>query len=335
MTATGVTGTTGMPALSGGGPGPGAAEETTIDGLIRRFRTPLTIVRLRVQSVALRAAHDYMAHNGVVQLLPVILSPVTDPLNHSVGAARIAYQGADLELTRSMLLHKQAAFAVEGLDRLYVVSPNVRLEPASCRDTGRHLIEFSQVDIEFRGATKDQFIRFAEGLVRHVIGSVRTACADELAQLGRTLEVPEAPFPKHESHELRARHGDRFEERASAEAVCPFWILNLPREFYDREDPVRRGYYHNYDLVWPGGFGEALSGGERDWEHDVLVRKIRERGQDPEAFAPYLALARSGLLVPSAGGGLGVERLVRYLTGAPHIRDVALFPRTPGEPIPL
>jgi asparaginyl-tRNA synthetase len=40
-----------------------------------------------------------------------------------------------------------------------------------------------------------------------------------------------------------------------------------------------------------------------------------------------------GLLKPSAGGGIGVERLLRFLTGKRHIRDVQLFPRIPGEEV--
>jgi asparaginyl-tRNA synthetase len=35
----------------------------------------------------------------------------------------------------------------------------------------------------------------------------------------------------------------------------------------------------------------------------------------------------------TVGGGLGIERMVRFLTGQRHVRDVALFPRVPGENI--
>jgi asparaginyl-tRNA synthetase len=40
-----------------------------------------------------------------------------------------------------------------------------------------------------------------------------------------------------------------------------------------------------------------------------------------------------GLLKPSSGGGISVERLLRFLTGKRHIRDVQLFPRIPGEEV--
>ena len=44
-----------------------------------------------------------------------------------------------------------------------------------------------------------------------------------------------------------------------------------------------------------------------------------------------LEVARQGLLHPSAGGGLGIERLLRFICGKRHIRDVALFDRSVGS----
>lgn len=307
---------------------------TTIDQVADRLRDPRVAARLRIQNVALKAIHDIMEREKVTQLLPVMLSPITDPLNHSVHDAAIRYDGRELQLTKSMILHKQVALLAD-IDRLYIMSPNVRLETKQCRTSGRHLLEFTQVDIEFRGATRDEFLAFMERVVVHVIARVVSRCAGDLHLLGRTLRVPTAPFTRYESKDLEGRLGPAWEKVGSAQAAEPFWVFDLKREFYDREDPKRPGYFVNYDLIWPEGFGEALSGAERDWEHDVLLRKIKERGQDAASFAPYLALAERGLLGPSAGGGLGVERLVRFLTGAKHIGDAALFPRIPGTPVIL
>jgi len=43
-------------------------------------------------------------------------------------------------------------------------------------------------------------------------------------------------------------------------------------------------------------------------------------------------VAKAPLLRPSAGAGIGVERLVRYMVGAKHIAEVQPFPRIPGVP---
>ncbi|MGE5059600.1 MAG: amino acid--tRNA ligase-related protein, partial [Betaproteobacteria bacterium] len=36
--------------------------------------------------------------------------------------------------------------------------------------------------------------------------------------------------------------------------------------------------------------------------------------------------------VPHSGFGLGLERMMMYLTGLKNIRDVIPYPRTPGNP---
>lgn len=288
---------------------------------------------LRVQSAALKAIHDYMYDNGVVQAMPVILSPETDPLNHPHFEARIDYYGQKLNITSSMILHKQLSLVNQGIDKIYFMSPNVRLEKAELKETGRHLFEFTQVDIEFRDRTKRDFIEFVDGMIADIYGSVIRRCPEDLRALHRTLTVPKLPLKVYESEDLRREYGEDFERHASENAKEPFWILNFRREFYDREDKERRGYFHNYDVFWPEGYGEALSGGEREHEHEEIVRKMHERKTDMRKYHAYLKISSQGLIPKTVGGGLGIERMVRFLAGQKHIRDVAMFPRVPGEHI--
>lgn len=288
---------------------------------------------LSIQSSALKALHDYMYEHDVAQAMPVILSPMTDPLNHPHFDARVEYYGQKLHLTKSMILHKQLSLLNDGISKIYFMSPNVRLEEGRLKDTGRHLFEFTQVDIEFRDMGKAEFMHFMDGLLAYIIWYVKKECSDELRELGRKLRVPKTPLKVYESENLRAMYGNDFERIASEEAKDPFWITNFKREFYDREDKHRRGYYHNYDVFWPEGFGEALSGGEREWEYEEIVRKMKERNTDMLAFETYLKVSKEGLIPRTVGGGLGIERMVRFLTGQKHVKDVTLFPRVPGEKV--
>jgi asparaginyl-tRNA synthetase len=287
----------------------------------------------RIQTEALRAIHDFLCGKGLVQLMPVIISPVTDPLNHAVDDASITYMGQRLELTKSMILHKQIAISTLDVSGIYIISPNIRLERHKQSD--RHLLEFSQLDIELRGASASEFMTLAEELMVHVIASVKRSCHDELEKLGCSLRIPRRPFRAYTTWSLLEEYGPQYESEVSKNELDLFWITDFKREFYDREDPERRGHFVNYDLYYPDGYHEALSGGERDYEYDILVRKIRERGQNPDAFGPYLEFAKAGLLVPSAGGGLGIERLIRFLARRTHIREITLFPKIPNETIRL
>jgi asparaginyl-tRNA synthetase len=288
---------------------------------------------LRIQSAALKSIHDYMYEHEVVQAMPIILSPETDPLNHKHFDATVEYYGQKLHLTKSMILHKQLSLLNGGVDKIYFMSPNVRLEEGKLRDSGRHLFEFTQVDIEFKEKTKEDFIKFVDGMIAQVYRSVLKDCSDDLKALGRKLTAPRLPLKVHESERLKEIYGEHFEQIVSDRAKDPFWIMNYRREFYDREDKERRGYYHNYDVIWPEGYGEALSGGEREFEHAEIVRKMSERKTNMKAFETYLRVSSQGLIPRTVGGGLGIERMVRFLAGQKHIRDVTLFPRVPGERI--
>ena len=76
--------------------------------------------------------------------------------------------------------------------------------------------------------------------------------------------------------------------------------------------------------------GEIIGGSQREERLDVLEARMREQGLDPESYWWYLDLRRYGT-VPHAGFGLGLERVLQFITGMANIRDVIPFPRTPGS----
>lgn len=81
------------------------------------------------------------------------------------------------------------------------------------------------------------------------------------------------------------------------------------------------------DVLFPG-IGEIIGGSEREARHDVLLAKMKEMGVDEKELWWYLDTRKFGS-VPHAGFGLGLERLVLFVTGMTNIRDVIPFPRTP------
>jgi asparaginyl-tRNA synthetase len=77
-------------------------------------------------------------------------------------------------------------------------------------------------------------------------------------------------------------------------------------------------------------YGEVLSGSKREWEYEKIVTKMQRDGVAKENFALLLRLAREQRLKPSAGAGIGVERLLSWIVGARHIGEVQPFPKIPG-----
>jgi asparaginyl-tRNA synthetase len=76
--------------------------------------------------------------------------------------------------------------------------------------------------------------------------------------------------------------------------------------------------------------GEIIGGSQREERLDVLEARMKEQGLDPQSYWWYLDLRRYGT-VPHSGFGLGLERVLQFITGMGNIRDVIPFPRTPGS----
>jgi asparaginyl-tRNA synthetase len=106
----------------------------------------------------------------------------------------------------------------------------------------------------------------------------------------------------------------------------PVWVRNIPREFYDYKES---GKWDNYDL-FVSKYGEVLSGGKREWEYEKILAKMERDGVKKENYSLLLKLSKQGRLKPSAGAGIGLERLAGWIVGTKHIGEVQAFPKIPG-----
>jgi len=286
---------------------------------------------LTLSSEIMRAAGAFLRDEGFLEILPVLLSPITDPLHHDTYAGTVDFYGTPFQLMKSMIFHKQ--IALRTIPRIFCFAPNVRMEPSERAALGRYLAEFVQLDLEVRDATRDDIIALGERLVTAVFRAVTDRCAAELASLGRTLAIPSSPFVQLNYARAASRFGEPFDDALSASLDSPAWVIDFPRrvrEFYDREDPSRPDVLLDMDLVYPEGYGEALSGGEREHELPRILDRLRRDGIARERFSKYLTLVEEGI-PRSAGFGIGIERLTRYIAGLDRIEDTRLFPKVPGD----
>ena len=83
------------------------------------------------------------------------------------------------------------------------------------------------------------------------------------------------------------------------------------------------------DILFPG-VGEIIGGSQREERLDRLLERMQQMKVDATFLQWYLDTRRFGT-VPHSGFGLGLERLVQFVTGMENIRDVIPFPRTPGN----
>jgi asparaginyl-tRNA synthetase len=229
-----------------------------------------------------------------------------------------------------MILHKQ--IALRTVPKIFCFSPNVRMEPAERASYGRYLAEFVQLDLEARDATRDDIMRLGEGLFLAVLDGVRGHCAEELSFLNRDLKIPDAPFARISCREAQEKFGRKFDDTLSASLIAPSWVIDFPREvreFYDRQDPSRPGVLLDMDLIYPDGYAEALSGGEREHKLGSILKRLKQDKIDPQRFTEYLSVVEEGIPA-SAGFGIGIERLTRYICGLDSVAEARLFPKVPG-----
>lgn len=272
--------------------------------------------------------------SGFTWLLPVVFSESTDPLWPDPGASiekriEVEIYGRTVRPTLSMIVHKMVACSL-AYSKLFVLSPNVRIERRDRARTGIHAYEFTQLDFEIRNASSRDVMSFVEDVICGLLRSLRRNAREELdyLRMGDSLKVPRRPFDVYDREELEREYGRDWEVKLPSEIEDPVWVMNIPRQFYDFQD-FETGRWDNYDLFLPG-LGEVLSGARREWEYNKVIRKMERDGVRKENYRVLLKLAREGRLKPSAGAGIGVERLVSWIVGAKHVGEVQPFPRVPG-----
>jgi asparaginyl-tRNA synthetase len=164
--------------------------------------------------------------------------------------------------------------------------------------------------------------------LRHVVESkfLRISYTEAIDILKQSRQAFE--FPTEWGNDLQSEH-ERF--LTEKHFKCPVILYDYPRTikpFYMRVNDDGRTV-RAMDVLVPK-VGEIIGGSQREERLDVLESRMQEQGLDPAAYWWYLDLRRYGT-VPHAGFGLGLERVLLFITGMANIRDVIPFPRTPGS----
>ena|GEM_PF-139527 len=322
-------------------------ESTTPPGTRQHLASPTTAAVLTIQSRMLAAVRTFLSQHGFTEVLLPVIGPVTDPGARGAKQVDIDYYGHRYKLMTSAILYKQASLTM--FDKIYCIAPNVRLEPLDTTVTSRHLAEFHQIDVEMAGASREQAMRLIEDLLGYLVGKVLAELPAEFERLGRDVaalgELLAGPFGRRSHTEAVATlrelgHSQNpdaeidwaGEAKLSGLESRPFFLTDYPkgsRGFYDRENPQRPGYLRNFDLIAAEGYGELCSGSEREHDYAAIIARMRETGENPAKYGWYLDMVRDGIPA-SAGFGIGVERLTRYLAGLDSVWQASAFPKVPG-----
>ena len=238
---------------------------------------------------------------------------------------------------------------------VYTFGPTFRAENSN---TARHASEFWMIEPEMAFCDLKGDMEVAEAMIKYIINTVLEKCPEEmqffnnfvdkglLERLDNIVNNDFGHVTYTEAVEILQKSGEKFEypvewgaelqtehERYLTEKVFkkPIFVTDYPKDckaFYMRVNDDNKTVAA-MDMLVPG-VGEIIGGSQREERYDVLVDRIKELGLNEEDYGWYLDLRKYGG-VKHAGYGLGFDRILMYMTGISNIRDVQMFPRTPGN----
>ena len=291
------------------------------------------IAIFKIQHTAVEAIRDFLFERGFIEVhTPRIIASATEG-----GAALfpVEYFERKAFLAQSPQLYKEQL--VMSLEKVFEIGPFFRAEESHTR---RHLSEFVSIDIEQAFASAEDVMQLLEQLMQHTCKVVREKCQKELAILSHQVDVPGIPFK-------RLTYGQVLEDLKKEGIEIPwgediptpafrtlgkihpyfYFITDWPTQskaFYIKPRDDNPEICEGFDLMWR--WIELSSGGTRIASKELLIKRLREKGLNPESFKYHLQAFDYGM-PPHAGWAIGLERLTMMLTGKKNIREVTLYPR--------
>ena len=294
---------------------------------------------IRVRHEIIKGIRDYFDSHGFTLVDTPIFTPAA--CEGTTTLFEVDYFGDEkVYLTQSGQLYNEANIMAFG--KVYCFGPTFRAEKSKTR---RHLTEFWMVEPEMAYADLEEIKRVAEELVVYLVGRVLESRQEELKALERDttkLQTVHAPFPRISYDEavkvLQSKgseiqwggdFGNTDETLLTEDFDRPVMVDRYPsaiKAFYFQPDEQRPELALGVDVIAPEGYGEIIGGGQRIHDLGLLEKRLAEHNLPREAFEWYLDLRRFGT-VPHGGFGMGVERLVAWMSGLEHVRETIPYPR--------
>ncbi|MDD3122780.1 MAG: asparagine--tRNA ligase [Acholeplasmataceae bacterium] len=333
-----------------------------------RMRTNLFSAVFRVRSVVSYAIHRFFQERNFVYFhAPIVTGSDAEGAGEMFKVTTLDFQdllknnvkdidtskdffGKSTNLTVSGQLQAEA-YAL-AFRNVYTFGPTFRAENSN---TQRHASEFWMIEPEIAFADLAKDMLLAEDMVKYVIKAVLTECPEEVTFFTQFVEkglkeklekVVASRFKivtHHDAIQILKDSLQSFENTPEfGEDLAtehekfltkhfdgPVFVIDWPKEikaFYMRLNDDGKTVAA-MDLLVPGS-GELIGGSQREERLDVLQARMRDMHVNESELWWYLDLRKYGGC-PHAGFGLGLERMIMYVTGVDNIRDVIPFPRTP------
>lgn len=319
-----------------------------------RARTATFASVFRLRSLVSLAIHEFFKNQGFHYIHTPILTAID-----AEGAGESFHLAGDFFGDPAMLCvtgQLEAEALIMGLGKVYTFGPTFRAENSN---TSRHLAEFWMIEPEVAFATLEDNMELAQNLIRFVVQAVLERGSDDLAVCHqKSIRSETLNFLHHAltTPFVRVSYTDAVKILTESQRSFEFPVFwgcdlkseherflceehfNAPTIVYDYPEELKAFYmYLNddgktvraMDILMPG-IGEVVGGSQREDREAILKERMEKKGINTQTMDWYLSLRRFGS-VPHAGFGMGLERLLVWITGMTNLRDVIPFPRTPGN----
>src|SRR4030066_2236685 len=293
---------------------------------------------MKVRSDVLRFTNEFFPKQEFVEVSPPMF--ITSACEGGSTLFSLQYFDQPMYLTQSAQLYLE--ILIYSLEKVYCIAPSFRAEKSR---TIRHLTEYWHMEAEWPFADMHDLMKFEEELMAHICKRTAENCKKEFDELGANITKVasvKTPFPKLTYTEALEKLGSKGlkknwgedlgydDEKALADEVDkPFFIYDYPtaiKAFYCKTYRDKSEVAMSTDMLVPR-IGEVSTGGAREDDKEMLIKRIQEMGLKPEDYDWYLDLRRYGS-VPHVGFGMGLERLLTWMLDLENIIDSIPFPRT-------
>ncbi|MCK4926997.1 MAG: aspartate--tRNA(Asn) ligase [Candidatus Aenigmarchaeota archaeon] len=317
--------------------------DTRLDNRFLDLRRPEVRAIFTIQNQIIRSFRKTLEDKEFIEITP----PGVIAASSEGGAELfpIPYYNKEAFLAQSPQIYKQMA-VMGGMEKVSMITPVWRAEKSN---TVRHLSEARQMDIEMGFATDIEAMDILDEVTFNIFSDVKKTCESQLKLLGTDFRIPKLPLKKItytdvlkrlEKEGMKIKWGEDLSTPAEKK-ICeiigwdePFYITEWPtdiRAFYSMPDEKDPKICRAFDLMFRGV--ELLSGAQRIHIPELLIKRLKAKGMDPENFKFYIDTFRYGA-PPHAGWSIGLERITMLLTARENIREACLFPRDPKRLTP-
>ncbi|MFH0929472.1 MAG: asparagine--tRNA ligase [Candidatus Aenigmatarchaeota archaeon] len=310
------------------------SEEYTRDVRHLWIRSQKLLKIFKIRAEVIRAVHAFYKEKGFYEVQPPLFTSCA--CEGGTTLFEVKYFGDEAFLSQSGQLYFEAM--IQTLENIYTLAPSFRAEKSRTR---RHLTEFWHQEMEAAWMGHEELLEFEEEFVVYIVKHVLENCKKELEGLGRDtkeLEEIKRPFLRITYKDAVEKIGKNVEDVLTDKDLKdliekldnkPFFLMAYPRKkkaFYMKPDPKDPSVVLASDLMVPRA-GEIIGGSERISDLNELLESMELFGLDTKSYEWYIDLRKYGT-VPHSGFGMGIDRMVMWISGADHIMDTLPFPRT-------